>query len=40
MRFAYDPEENEVEKELAKVEAMQQVALQLERIADQLEEDS
>lgn len=39
MRFSYDAEESEIDKELAKVEAMRAIALQLERIADAMEND-
>lgn len=38
MRFSYDPESNKVEAELAKIEALRSIALQLERIADHMDE--
>jgi hypothetical protein len=37
VRFAYDAEANEVENQLAQVEALRAIAQQLERIADDMQ---
>lgn len=38
MRWSYNPEQSEVEAQLAKIEAQRATARQLERIADVLEQ--